>query len=184
MKNTTLTLTTLFFSAVLGLAAPSTSLAAARCVNPAGAIVAYAQSAAACPAGSQFKGDVETAAAPSAAEQAQSKQLASKDKSTADAMERKRIADEKAQGKALLALQKRDNAKGKNCQKAELALARAQDHFDNAAGAKPKTKKSSAKSGQQTHTSERPDDAKQSKAQKKAKTKLEAAQDRRAIACS
>lgn len=176
--------TTVLVAGVLTLGLNTHSVAAARCVNASGAVVAYAANVAACPAGSSFKGDVDAVAAPTADQHNQAKSLAAKDKTTADALERQRLRDEKAQSKALLALQKRQNSKGKSCRSAEIALARAQDHYDDAAGAKPKMKKQSSKSANKIHTSERAEDTKLSKAQKKAKKKLEAAQDKRGIACS
>ena len=156
--------------------------AAARCVNAAGAVVAYSQTAAQCPTGTQFKGDVDTTQAPSADERNQAKAKASNDKQSADSLERQRISDERAQSKAMLAMQKRNDGKAKSCKQAELALNKAQASYDNAPSAK--MKKSKSKSGDKVNTSQRVDDVKQSKSQKKAQAKLTAAQDRHAIACS
>ena len=172
----------LIIAALIASSLSTQALAAARCTNATGAVVAYAQTAIECPAGTQFKGEVGSVNAPSAAEQQQTKNLTSQNKLTGDALERQRIKDERAQSKAMLALQKRQAGKGKSCKTAELALARAQEQYDNAPVAK--AKKSKSKSKNTTHTSERYEESKESKAQKKSKRKLEIAQDKRAMACA
>jgi hypothetical protein len=157
--------------------------AAARCVNAAGAVVGYADSAASCPAGSQFKGEV-AAMPPAAASDVKSAQAqAAKDQKTVDALAAKQLKEDRANAKAQLAAQKKNASKAKSCKAAELALSRAKNRYDDSPRASYKHKKAGKNIQEQSHTVIRDSDSTAGKARKKALRGQEAAQDKRDLAC-
>jgi hypothetical protein len=170
----------------LSLLAVFNAHAAVRCTNAAGA-VAYADTAAACPAGYSQKGEVAAMPPVAAKDQALAQHQAANDKKAADALDKQRIKDERATAKAQLAAQKGGASKAKQCKTAELALKRAKDKYDDAPSASSKSKKSSKaskKDGGQTHVVMREGDDKASKAKKKARHSVDNAQAKRDLACA
>jgi hypothetical protein len=159
------------------------SQAAARCVNTAGAVVGYADTAASCPAGSQFKGEVAAVPAAPASDVKSAQAQAAKDQKSVDAMDKARLKEERANAKAQLAAQKRGAGKAKSCKAAELALMRAKNRYDDAPSASTKTK-TGKKSKSQTHVVMRESEGKAGKAKRKAQHALEAAQGKRDLACA
>jgi hypothetical protein len=157
--------------------------AATRCVNPAGAVVGYADTAASCPAGSSFKGEIAPMPAAAASDVKSAQAQAARDQKSVDALEAKRLKDERADAKARLAAQKKNASQAKSCKTAELALKRAKDRYDDAPSASAKQPKAKKNSKTQTHTVIRDSDTKAGKAKKKAQHALEAAQGKRDLAC-
>ncbi len=173
-------------TACLSLLAIFNVHAAVRCTNAAGA-VAYADTAAACPAGYRQQGEVAAMPPVAAKDQALAQQQAASDKKAADALDKQRSKDERAAAKAQLAAQKGGASKAKQCKTAELALKRAKDKYDDAPSAGSKSKKSSKaskKDSAQTHVVVREGDDKASKAKKKALHGLENAQTKRDLTCA
>jgi hypothetical protein len=171
---------------LLSLLAVFNAHAAVRCTNAAGA-VAYADTAAACPAGYRQQGEVAAMPPVAAKDQALAQQQAASDKKAADALDKQRSKDERAVVKAQLAAQKDGASKVKQCKTAELALKRAKDKYDDAPSASTKSKKSSKaskKDGGQTHVVVREGDDKASKAEKKARHGVDNAQAKRDLACA
>ncbi len=162
---------------------PLTSQAAARCVNAAGGVVGYADTAASCPAGSSFKGEVAAMPAAPASDVKSAQAQAAKDQKAVATLEANRAKEERANAKAQLAAQKSSASKAKQCKTAELALKRAQDRYDDSPSATVKTRKAKKNSKTQTHSVIREGDGKSGKARKKALHALEAAQGKRALAC-
>jgi hypothetical protein len=156
-----------------------------RCTNPAGTVIAYAESALGCPAGSQAKGEVAPANQPTASQMAQTKAQVDSDRSTGNALESKRLKEERAQAKAIAALQKDKDSKAKRCKAADVALKRAQERYsDNPKTSSKGNKASSKASKNPSHTVVREENEKSSKSRKKAKRGLESAQAKRDSVCS
>lgn len=155
--------------------------AATRCVNAAGAVVGYADTADACPVGSRFKGEVAPMPAAAASDVKNAQGQATRDQKSVDSLEAKRLKDERADAKAQLTAQKKNSSKVKSCQSAELALKRAKNRYDDPPSARVKQRK--GKKNAQTHTVIRDSDTKAGKGKKKAQHALEAAQGKRDMAC-
>jgi hypothetical protein len=160
------------------------SHAAARCVNTAGAVVGYADTAASCPAGSQFKGEVAAVPAAPASDVKSAQAQAAKDQKSVDAMDKARLKEERANAKAQLAEQKRGAGKAKSCKAAELALTRAKNRYDDAPSSASVKTKLGKPSKTQTHVVVRESEGKAGKAKRKAQHALEAAQGKRDLACA
>jgi hypothetical protein len=170
-----------FLCLLLATAFSLNAQAATRCVNAAGAVVGYADTAASCPAGSSFKGEVAPMPAAAASDVKSAQAQAARDQKSVDALEARRLKDERADAKAQLAAQKKNGSKVKSCKAAELALKRAQNRYEDAPSASVKQHK--GKKNAQTHTVIRESDTKAGKGKKKAQHALEAAQGKRDLAC-
>lgn len=157
--------------------------AATRCVNAAGAVVGYADTAATCPAGSSFKGEVAPMPAAAASDVKNAQAQAARDQKAVDALEAQRMKDERADAKAQLAAQTKNSGKAKSCKAAELALKRAKNRYDDAPSASVKQSKSKKSSKTQTHTVIHDSETKAGKSKRKAQHALEAAQGKRDLAC-
>jgi hypothetical protein len=188
MKNTPsashISFTAALLAAATLLLCATAHAGAARCVNAAGAIVGYADSAAQCPQGSSYKGDVGAMPKVDAADQARAQAQASKDQQAVSKLEAQRAKEAAANARAQAAANKQDAGKGKRCKSAEIALKKAKDRYDDAPSASIKTKKPNKNNKTQTHTVTREGDEKAGKAKKKARHGLEYAQSKRDLACS
>jgi hypothetical protein len=120
---------------------------------------------------------------------AQAKAQAASDQRTGDALEKQRLAQERAAAKANFAAQRqnaRQAGKVKSCKKAELALKQAKDKYDDTPSDSlkhPKQAKQKNASTAPTHTVTRDGDDKTNKAKKKAQRGVENAQAKRDLVC-
>ncbi len=157
--------------------------AATRCVNAAGAVVGYADTAASCPAGSSFKGEVAPMPAAAASDVKNAQAQAARDQKAVDALEAQRVKDERADAKAQLTARKKSGNKAKSCKAAELTLKRAKDRFDDTVYDRSvstnKTKKSST-----NHSTNWDNQSVNAKKRRSSQRSLEMAQGKRDLACN
>jgi hypothetical protein len=171
------------FCLLLASALSFNTHAAARCVNPSGTVVGYADTAASCPAGSRFQGEVAAMPAAPASDVKSAQAQANRDQQSVKALETKQLKEQQAYAKAQLAAQKKGAGSAKSCKTAELALKRAKDRYEDSPTASVKHKKASKNSKTQTHTVVRDGEGKAGKARRKAQHALDAAQGKRDLAC-
>ena len=156
--------------------------AATRCVNAAGAVVGYADTAASCPAGSSFKGEVAPMPAAAASDVKNAQAQAARDQKAVDTLEAQRVKDERADAKAQLAAQTKNSGKAKSCKHAELALKNAKGAFDDTAYDRTVgfvIKKSKSNNNKIIHE----DNSNKAKKRRKAQRSLDLAQGKRDLAC-
>ena len=178
---------TLMAFCVLTLAAPSQAQNV-RCTNAAGAVVAYAESAAYCPKdGAAAGASIAPASQPTTAQRAQAQQLASSNQKQGDALEAQRLKAERDQAKAASAATNAQAKQARNCKKKALDIEEAKAKVEDARmkalkkGA-TKAKPKSDKPGKSV-TAYRVDDEIKDKAYQKAKRKLTLLEAKRGMDC-
>ena len=158
--------------------------AAVRCVDAAGSVVGYADTAVNCPSGSRLKGEVAAMPAVQAGDAKAAQAQAARDQSAAAALDSKQSMVARASSKAQQDSNSKNSKQLKQCKAAEGALQRAKSRLDDTPTSSSFISKAKKDSKTKTHTVVRDSDTKAGKARKKAQKTVDAAQTKRDLACA
>jgi hypothetical protein len=158
--------------------------AAVRCVDAAGSVVGYADTAVNCPSGSRLKGEVAAMPAVQAGDVKAAQAQAARDQLAAAALDSKQSMVARASSKAQQDSNSKNSKQLKQCKAAEGALQRAKSRLDDTPTSSSSISKAKKDSKTKTHTVVRDSDTKAGKARKKAQKTVDAAQIKRDLACA